>query len=259
MIDIRQIVDIAKDAGKAVLDVYHGSSGVTYETKSDGSPLTKADLASNKIIVSALKKINKVIPIVSEEQQLETECLKAKEAERYWLVDPLDGTKEFIKRNGQFTVNIALIENNRPLMGVVYAPALDLMYYGAVGSGAQKVDRLGRVLNLPIQAEDSESTFKVVVSNSHMNDATSDYISDLPEQKDRKVELVPMGSSLKLCLVAEGAADLYPRLGPTMYWDIAAGHAILLSVSKDVVSVKNNETLCYSLENEMKFESFICQ
>jgi 3'(2'), 5'-bisphosphate nucleotidase len=202
-----QVEQIALKAGEAIMAIY--GREFTVEEKEDKSPLTEADQAANDIIVAGLEALPQAIPVLTEEA---VEAFTGADAQgRYWLVDPLDGTKEFIKRNGEFTVNIALIEQGRPVLGVVYAPALNVTYLGAEGVGAFKVaeHRAGK-------------PWRVVGSRSHASQDTLDWLQPLGEY-----ELVPMGSSLKLCLVAEGAADLYPRLGPTCLWDTGAAHAVV--------------------------------
>lgn len=212
---LTQLEYIARAAGAAITEIYN-SDDFEVQLKGDDSPLTKADLAAHRVIVDGLSKLNEQYPVLSEESA-DISWDKRQQWQRYWLVDPLDGTKEFIKRNGEFTVNIALIENGEPVMGVVYAPVLDAMYVGERGSGA--------FLNAqPIRVqEEMPDILRVVGSRSHPSAETVQWLEGL----GKPYELVPMGSSLKICLVAEGKADLYPRLGPTSEWDTAAAHAVL--------------------------------
>lgn len=208
---------IAHDAGRVVMDVY--STDFSVRGKEDASPVTEADERAEAIIVSALRTLTPDIPVVAEEAVAAGHTPEV--GRRFWLVDPLDGTKEFVSRNGEFTVNIALIEDGAPVLGVVYAPALDRMFAGAVGGEAYVEDAGGRRSIRCRAAPDAGLT--VVASRSHGDaDALARFLGE------RKVaSLTNAGSSLKLCLIATGEADLYPRLGRTMEWDIAAGHAVL--------------------------------
>jgi len=209
---------LTRAAGAAIMAIYARDFGVDY--KADASPLTAADLAANHIITTGLKTLTPAIPILSEEA---VEDFSGPNAQgQYWLVDPLDGTKEFIKKNGEFTINIALIEKGQAILGVVYAPALDMLYAAATGAGASKVDAHGNRTNLHAAPHAPNTPWKVVGSRSHGGD-----MSDWLNQLDGEVELIPMGSSLKFCLVAEGAAHLYPRLGLTSLWDTAAAQCVV--------------------------------
>lgn len=217
---INQVIETAREAGTKILEFY--DTDVEVITKEDDSPLTKADIAAHHIIVDALKEIDPETPIISEESGI-PDYEERKEWNRFWLVDPLDGTKEFIKKNGEFTVNIALIEDGVPILGVVYVPAFDVLYYGehSIGSFKKEEDQSAiKLENSPFQAPGNA---KIVVSRSHGDDTTAKKLAKL----DINVtEEVPSGSSIKFCLVAEGKADLYPRLGPTMEWDTAAADAV---------------------------------
>ena len=210
---------IAATAGEAILGIYRGAFDV--RTKGDASPVTVADELADRLIVAALRQLTPAIPVVSEET-VETSGPAAAGAARFWLVDPLDGTKEFIKRNGEFTVNIALIDRGRPVAGVVHIPALGETFAGADGAGAS-LQRAG-AQPLPIHCRPAPAEgLTVMTSRSHADNAVlDDFLRDWPVAA-RQVA----GSSLKLCRIAEGAADLYPRLGPTMEWDTAAGQAVL--------------------------------
>lgn len=234
-IDINEIKNIALKAGKAIMQVYERDFAI-YE-KEDKSPLSEADLLSNKVICEALAKFN--LPILSEENSI-ISFEERKNWEYFFLVDPLDGTKEFIKRNGEFTVNIALIHKQSPVLGVVYAPALNLMYSAKKGEGAFKNDEL-----LPLAL--NKDTYKIVASKSHMSDETKDFIDKL--EVDKKKELISMGSSLKLCLVASDEADIYPRLAPTMEWDTAAADAIVREAKKMSYDFYSKKPLLYNKEN----------
>lgn len=243
-IDIEKINAIAKSAGELIMEVYEKDFSVDY--KDDKSPLTEADSVANTYICKELQVITPDIPILSEENKA-VPYEKRKDWKCFWLVDPLDGTKEFIKKNGEFTVNIALIENGKPVMGVVYAPALNLLYFTKQGEGAFRIDESGNNDRLPIGANES-GKIRVVASRSHMSDETKEYIENL-KTDNKEVELVSKGSSLKICLVAEGSADVYPRLGPTMEWDTGAAHAIVNYAKGEIVQYGNNLPLVYNKEN----------
>ncbi|ACY17545.1 3'(2'),5'-bisphosphate nucleotidase CysQ [Haliangium ochraceum] len=223
------VVAIARRAGDAILDIY-GEDDFRVQTKDDASPLTAADLAAHRIIADALRERTPDIPVLSEE----SESLPFAERAlwpRFWLVDPLDGTKEFIKRNGEFTVNIALIEGHTPRLGVVHLPAQAATYVGVVGDGATK--QMGSDEPQPIRVRPApDSGLRVAVSRSHPSEALTAFIDELGE-----CETIPLGSALKLCYVAEGDIDLYPRLGPTSEWDIGAAQAVLEAAGGRVVCV----------------------
>ena len=218
-IDIQDVVKIAQDAGHAIMQVY--SQDFDTNNKLDGSPLTIADQEANRIIEQGLKSLQVRAPVLSEEG--EKICYeKRKSWEYFWLVDPLDGTKEFIKKNGEFTVNIALIHRDTPVLGVIYAPDIDVCYWAKKGEGAFKDGQ-----KLPLKSTKNKDICKIVASRSHMSADTQAFIDDI---KVNKKEIIHVGSSLKMCLVAEGEADLYPRMGPTMEWDTGAAHAIINEV-----------------------------
>jgi 3'(2'), 5'-bisphosphate nucleotidase len=231
---LERVVAIARDAGAVVMAVYATDFGVA--AKGDASPVTLADQRAETLIVAALQALAPAIPIVAEEAVAAGHVPEV--GDRFWLVDPLDGTKEFIKRNGEFTVNIALIEDGHPVLGVVCAPALELTYAGATGSGAFLLDNAGR---RPIccRAVPPEG-LTVVASASHGDPALlDDYLTGRLVAARRAI-----GSSLKLCLIAAGEADLYPRFGRTMEWDIAAGHAVLAAAGGSVTDLAG-APLCY--------------
>ena len=216
-----ELIAAALSAGEAIMTVYESEDFGTV-TKADNSPLTKADLASNAVILARLHALTPDIPVLSEESQ-SLPYSERKSWTRFWLVDPLDGTKEFIKRNGEFTVNIALIEDGVAVFGVVHAPALGLTYWAAAGVGAFKVSAEGT--DTRIEALEYEGgTLNLVASRSHAGAATELLVAEL--ERDNPVELVSSGSSLKLCLVADASAHLYPRFGPTMEWDTAAAQCV---------------------------------
>ncbi|WP_076590885.1 3'(2'),5'-bisphosphate nucleotidase CysQ [Herminiimonas arsenitoxidans] len=215
-----KIVMLAVSAGHAVMEVYADSTDIV-AIKTDNSPLTHADLASDLIIREGLQELGLGWPLLSEESA-QLDFIERQAWQRFWLIDPLDGTKEFIKRNGEFTVNIALIENGVPILGVVYAPALKTCYYGASGVGA--FVKRGDLNPQPIvvASYDVNEIMRVVISRSHCNSRTQKLLDQMGEY-----ECIRIGSSLKMCLVAEGAAHFYPRLGQTMEWDTAAAHAVV--------------------------------
>ena len=225
-IDINDIVTIAKEAGKAIMQVYKQDFEVEY--KQDSSPITLADKKANDIIEGRLNKLSVNLPILSEEGK-ETPYEERKHWEYFWLVDPLDGTKEFAKKNGEFTVNIALIHKDTPVLGVVHAPALDICFWAKKGEGAFKDGQ-----RLPLKTEDQLKTYRIVASRSHMSDDTQAFINAIDTNKEK--ELISIGSSLKICLVAEGEANIYPRLGPTMEWDTGAAHIVVNESGKSLWS-----------------------
>ena len=241
-LDIEDIKEIAKKAGNAILEIYEKDFEIEY--KEDTSPLTEADKASNDIINKGLNQLYPEIPILSEEGG-EIPYETRKNWSKFFLIDPLDGTKEFIKRNDQFTVNIALIQDNQPIVGVVYAPALDTIYWGEVDKGAWKEDKEG-VVELGLKKV-LGTTLRVVASASHFTKETKTYIEKWANGK--KYEIINSGSSLKLCHVAEDKANIYPRLGPTMEWDTAAAHAIVKASGKNVVEYETEKELTYNKKN----------
>ena len=223
------------------MEIY-GSDDFAVEYKDDHSPLTAADKASHEVIMAGLEKHFPEIPILSEEGA-DIPYAVRKEWQRFWLVDPLDGTKEFIKRNGEFTVNIALIENREPVSGVVYVPAQDKMYWGIKGEGAWVQQGSDEPQPIKVRQPDLDNGLTVVMSRSHPSPELEEYLENI-----KVAESLPIGSSLKLCVVAEGKADLYPRLGPTMEWDTAAGHAVVVAAD-GTVETPGKEMLKYNKEN----------
>lgn len=241
------------EAGKVIMQVYDTAFDV--EIKDDKSPLTEADKKANDIINSFL--IPTKTPIISEENK-QTDYSIRKDWSTCWIVDPVDGTKEFIKRNGEFTVNIALVKNEKPILGVIYVPAIKTVYFADVESsqGFKAVltsheTSVEEVLEKSKSLEpkgDKENLIEVVGSRSHMSQETLDFVETIKKQ-GREVEIVSKGSSLKFCLVAEGNADVYPRFAPTMEWDTAAGQAICNAVGINVISKETNQPLLYNKEN----------
>lgn len=242
-------ITAALEAGKVILGIYH-SDDFEVELKEDNSPLTKADIASHNTITSHLNATN--IPILSEEGKSIPYDIR-KEWKQLWIVDPIDGTKEFIKRNGEFTVNIALIVNQRPVLGVIFIPVSGDLYFSTRELGAFKVNLnlddfdLETIINsaqkLPFQRADK--IFTVVASRSHLSKETEAYINNL-RQKHGAINLISKGSSLKFCMVAEGTADYYPRFGPTMEWDTAAGQAICEHVGFELMDWITKKPMQYN-------------
>ena len=240
---IAEVCDIAKQAGQEIMKIYNASEGIEIEKKDDNSPLTKADKASNAVICDRLQKMAVPIPIISEENKL-VEYNIRKQYPYAWMVDPLDGTKEFIKRNGEFTVNIALIKGGHSIAGVVYIPCTDEMYYAIKGMGAFKIAG-GEKRQLSCASFSMQDKgLKVVCSRSHLNDETQAFMHQLNEP-----EAVSKGSSLKFLILAEGKAHLYPRLAPTMEWDTAAAQIILEEAGGSVLKADTKEVLNYNKED----------
>lgn len=233
-----KVLEIADSASRKVMEIYRTDFEV--QTKEDNSPITAADLASHHVIVDGLRALTPEIPILSEESA-NAPWTERKNWTRFWLVDPIDGTKDFTNRTGEFTVNIALIENGEPVMGVVTAPALDEAYWGIKGLGAWKRDADGNTRKLEVV--DPPKAVRAVASKNHMNDETRAFIEQLGEH-----ELVQAGSSLKFCRIAEGQADIYPRLGPTCEWDTGAAHAVL-SAAGGKVNQLDGTPLAYGKED----------
>ena len=231
-------IDAALLAGEEIMKIYSEEFEVLL--KQDNSPLTIADQNANSIIEKVLQKTG--IPILSEEGKHEDYFIR-KKWDKLWIVDPLDGTKEFVKRNGEFTVNIAFVENSIPYIGVIYVPAKKWLYYGSSAGAFKKVD--GIIQKLPIF--DGRDHLVVVGSRSHHSIETSEYFDSL-KKKHGEIEIVSMGSSLKICLVAEGKADIYPRFAPTMEWDTAAGHAIVNFAGKNLIDLKTKKSMVYNQE-----------
>jgi 3'(2'), 5'-bisphosphate nucleotidase len=254
--NLPMLLKLASEAGNAILEVYETAFSV--ELKADHSPLTLADKCSHEILYNGLIKIGG-IPVMSEEmKQLPYE--ERKSWKRFWLVDPLDGTKEFIKRNGEFTVNIALIDGTEPIFGLIYVPVTKKLYFAMKGQGTYLLtlsdstpipDNFNEIISiskrLPIEHR-PDSEFNIVASRSHMSPKTEAYINS---EKDKHpiVNIVSAGSSLKFCLVAEGKADAYPRFGPTMEWDTGAGQIIVTETGKKLLRCDTTEVLTYNKPN----------
>ena len=234
-----EVLDAASSASGKILRIYHGYDDYKVQMKSDATPLTIADEASNEILNAALRNIMPGTPVVSEENR----SISYRERMSYpsfWLVDPLDGTKEFIKRNGEFSINIAFVEDRQPVFGLVFLPVLDMAYLAVRDQGAFKIEQ-NKKIALQSARITSTSSLRVACSRSHINPRTKNYLA-----RFEKPNLLPAGSALKFLLIAEGKADLYPRLGPTMEWDSAAGHVILHEAGGRVVNIETGEELTYN-------------
>lgn len=240
--DKTALLKICLDAGAAIMDIY-GKADLGIEHKGDDSPLTLADKAANEVICAGLADLEQVYPIISEENK----AIAYADRQHYdyvWMVDPLDGTKEFIKRNGEFTVNIALLHGGEPVAGFVYAPALDELYYAIRGEGSyQVIDGTEVRLSASCYSR-TEAGLRVVGSRSHLNAETQAFVDAL-----NQAEIVAKGSSLKFLLIAKGDADLYPRLAPTMEWDTAAADIILREAGGQVVQADSGEPMVYNKED----------
>lgn len=249
---LQKVIRAALEAGKAIMEVYdHPETDWQVERKADNSPLTLADRRAHAVIARALASTP--WPLLSEEGEHQPYA-ERKEWERLWIVDPLDGTKEFLKRNGEFTVNIALVERGEPVMGVIYAPVLHRLYWGVRGEGAfmagvdSDTGEPAAPQSLPLSARPAGAGVRVVASRSHLSPETAAFIENL-RRRYGEVQVVSAGSSLKLCLVAAGEAEIYPRLAPTMEWDTAAGHAIALAAGCAVTDPATGQPLRYNKED----------
>ena len=247
---IYPVCETVIQAGEVIKKYYKLNPNIVL--KEDKSPLTKADLESNELIINSLLNINKDIPILSEESLVDWSIRK--NWQTYWLVDPLDGTKEFIKQNNEFSINIALIKNNRPVLGVVYAPATSMIYFSFKGGGSYKlnIEEVTEIKNyfdhsikLQTSKRNMNDYLKVISSRSHPNDEFEEWIKN----NLKEFELIKKGSALKFCNVAEGSADIYPRFKPTCEWDIAAGHIILIEAGGKLETLDQKELLYNSKES----------
>lgn len=247
-------------AGKEIMKIY-GRDDFDVEEKADKSPLTIADKRANDVINRHLGSTN--FPVISEENRM-LEFEERKLWKTCWIVDPLDGTKEFLKRNGEFTINIALVEDGKPILGVIYVPATDVLYFAKVREKKAYKVKMEKQKSIgsgysdasEIKPSRSQNSIRVVGSRSHMNEETRLFIDSLKKKYGKDVELVPTGSSLKFCLMAEGLADIYPRFGPTMEWDTAAGQAICEAVGLEVLDFNTGEEIVYNRKNPVN-NSFI--
>lgn len=253
-VSLTTLLKISLDAGREILDVY--DKEIEVEMKEDDSPLTQADQRSHQAIINGLQTEYGVIPVLSEEGA-DIPYEERKSWTAFFLVDPLDGTKEFIKKNGEFTVNIALIDAKYPVLGVIYAPVLDTFYFGKEGLGAFKLENASEMEitddealvanSVRLPDEKDSGVVHVVASRSHMSAETEAFIDGL--RGDHKIDVVSAGSSLKFCLVAEGRANYYPRYAPTMEWDTGAGQAIVEAAGGKVLRFEDHERFYYNREN----------
>ena len=225
---IEKLIDISIEAGDAILGFYN--SEIDVQVKSDSSPLTKADLESNSIIVKRLKSLTPDIPILSEEAADISFEVRSKWNE-YWLIDPLDGTKEFINKNGEFTVNIALIRDHEPVFGLIHLPVKKHTYWGCEDKGSFFLDQRNNIKKINV-SNNTDHPIRIATSRSHPSEEMTDLLNKINNYK-----LLEVGSSLKFCLIASGTVDIYPRLGPTSEWDIAAGHAIVIYAGGYIVGI----------------------
>ncbi len=248
---LNQVVELCRRAGDAILEVYQRAEGMEIDTKADDSPVTAADLAAHAILEPGLKPLLDGVPVLSEEGQVPDFDTRSS-WDRYWIIDPLDGTKEFIKRNGEFTVNVALIENGEPVLGVVYVPVLDITYTGVKGAGASKIEngQVSAIQTRSIAQAQADGGVAVVASRSHGADAVVELLDRIGGTLGQ-VQTKSMGSSLKLCLVAEGAADLYPRLALTCEWDTAAAQAVVEAAGGTVVNADSLDQLRYNQKDSL--------
>ena len=249
--NLKLAIEASIKAGKKILEIYT-SDDFNLDYKDDNSPLTLADIASNEIIENILRTSN--IPILSEEGNT-LDYQQRKDFKHLWIVDPLDGTKEFVKKNNEFTVNIALIENQKPILGVIYAPALKVLYFSEEKFGSYKLELktsilssldYSRAIKLPVSI--NKNSYGVVTSRSHLDKETLSYIEKLKNIRSN-VKSVPIGSSLKFCLLAEGTADCYPRFSPCMEWDTAAGQIICKEAGFELIDQTTNAEMLYNREN----------
>ena len=253
-------IKAAIEAGSEIMRIYEGGN-FQIESKEDNSPITLADKSANTIINEFLKPTG--IPIISEENA-ETEFSERKLWGSCWIVDPLDGTKEFINKNGEFTVNIALVKNNKPVFGVIYIPVSKELYFGNVVEGSSFkmiIDNKTLEEDLLKYAEEifpvsAQRTIRIAGSRSHINEETLEFIEGIRKKYSQEVKVIPKGSSLKFCLIADGTLNIYPRIGTTMEWDTAAGHAICKAVGIRVFDVQTNRELVYNKQN-LKNNSFV--
>ena len=240
--ELQIALEAAVKAGENIMEVYNSTESINYEKKADDSPLTIADKKSHNTIIDFLKDTE--IDIISEESK-SIEYQERKNWEEYWLIDPLDGTKEFIKKNGEFTVNIALIKNNKPHLGVVYCPVKKILYWNDNDKKVFKREKEEtREIKKRKPINENEEGLRVVVSRSHMSEETSEYVNKLT-----RPELISCGSSLKFLYIADNKADIYPRFGPTMEWDTAAAHSILNALEIHVINLDTGRELSYNKEN----------
>lgn len=251
MINPTDMYTICKQAGQAILDIYNKDFSVFY--KDDASPFTQADYESNKIITDSLKQTYPDIPVISEEMATQVDYDTRKNWKRFWLVDPLDGSKEFIKKNDQFCIIISLIEHNEPVFGIIYSPIFEDAYIATKGKGAFKLSA-DQSIPLPIKKQDTD-TLNVIGSLSHSSLEFDSFVAE-KKQAGRPVKVVQIGSALKFCWVAEGKADIYPRFVPSMEWDTAAGQLLVEECGKTMIDNKTKLKMVYN-KTSLKNNGFI--
>ena len=225
---LSQVIELCRQAGDAIMEVYESSEGIEVNTKADDSPVTQADLAAHDILEPALAQLLDGVPVLSEEGEIPDYSVR-QQWQQYWIIDPLDGTKEFIKRSGEFTVNVALISDGEPILGVVYVPVTGVTYTGASSLGAYKIDngnKRGIQVRSIASCQQQSIPVSIVASRNHGAEAVTTLLDNVSKGLGATTT-TNMGSSLKLCLIAEGTADLYPRLAPTCEWDTAAAQAVV--------------------------------
>ena len=251
MVDLlRSIVQLSQKAGHEILDIYRNDHIIVTQKDND-SPVTQADMLAHEIICKALAKLTPEIPIISEESVTQKQHQKRKHWSRYWLIDPIDGTKGFIKKNDHFTVNIGLIENHQPILGVVFAPALDELFYAKKNGGAFKIQD-ERTSTIQTYLQETPNIWKILLSGDHPSPEIKSKLAILGNY-----EISSMSSSLKMCRVAEGAAHLYPRLRPTQEWDTAAAHCIINESGASMIMINDQEELRYNTSTSMVNPYFI--
>ncbi|MDE0509070.1 MAG: 3'(2'),5'-bisphosphate nucleotidase CysQ [Gammaproteobacteria bacterium] len=254
MTKILEIEAIARQAGAAIMEVYNSADSLAVQYKDDDSPLTEADRRANAIIEAGLAELEPRLPILSEESA-QPGYETRRQWQRYWLVDPLDGTREFVKRNGEFTVNIALVGDSVAELGVVHVPVSGVSYMGAIGHGAFRQDTGSEPIPISAGAKLDNAPLKVMASRSHLDQHVKRVLRRL-EVEYGAVETVNMGSSLKICLLAEGKADIYPRLAPTSEWDTAAAHAVLAAAGGEISNTAF-QPLRYNQKEDLRNPHFI--
>lgn len=245
---VNPVCEIAKQAGAEIMKIY--AEGFEIEEKKDHSPLTTADLASHTLIIEKLEKLTPDIPILSEES-VSISFAERSSWENYWLIDPLDGTREFIKRNGEFTVNISLVTEHSSSLGVVYIPVKDICYSASRNQGAYKQENNQAVQKIKARSSSPSKKPTICGSRSHAGKSLQEL-----QDKIREFDLISMGSSIKMCLVAEGVADIYPRFGPTSEWDTAAAHCVVNEAGGVIIDM-NLETLQYNTKDSLLNPSFL--
>ena len=246
-----QVKSAVAEAGAAILAIYRDPGRFGTEQKADDSPLTAADLAANQLLVARLQELTPDLPILSEESR-QAPWHERKHWQDCWIVDPLDGTKEFLKRNDEFTVNVALVRDHQPILGVVYAPALQQWYFAARHEGAWRQQGSGLMERIQVVEKPADRAWRVVGSRSHNTPEVDAFVAALGD-----AEMLSMGSSLKLCLVADGSADVYPRLGPTSEWDTCAAQAVVEQAGGKVLDARTGEPLRYNARESLLNPHFI--